>query len=817
MISNTVLNTPRRPWHKDWLAWVILSIILYSFLALLSLASDIGRPFPGFITFYNSPLNRIEIIYNVPGWWWFRDDNLPTITDTIISIENIPFTNLTAPIMEQTIYEILQASGKETVSLQIERGNKQLSLEVPLRTFTWRHFVELTLAPAILSSSFILLAIILYQASGTIFVQRIAILIFLAIAAITFTNASLFLYGQLHDHFLGYNNPVNALAAIIIGPLLIHFSFHYPSTILQQNRIIAKLPYLIYALTLIPILCYILSRFLTITQGITPKIQLFDSILYGSIFFFIIFGASAVLLRMVSDGFFRKVHPRAYREARIMLAAFSVSLPAFWFAAYGAVGSSGTIANMQALADPRYFVLAVPLAFATITLRYYPHQSLNKWLLFVWTLATSIILANIVLIILFYDNPAQISQYPIPPLLILLLLFLGLGLITNWQNSWQGWLGRLFNWERVNYHAVQQFGHELAAQSTTDSTQLAQHIVITLCQELSLECAACWLTEENKMKLVAINGRSLTKVPAILHPPPNIGDQPTRLTATRPNWLQALAADATVILPLTISGKTMGLIAVGQRWDAPIFDNRDLEILALIGQQAALMLHNSQQTTQLRQTDQQLLYIQKLTRQKTAQNLHDHILPALSQLQMKLLAATQLLDSQPENARQILNESQESLRKNTKLVRRIQKDLIIRPLEYGLAPYLQEMITQFQQDTGMLVDVEIPATLDATITDVSIRETIYAVWQQALNNIQQHARATAVTITLSVNTSQLTFAICDNGRGSLPEEQEEARKHGHFGLRSMQIRLQSAGGQFTFQSNPGEGSCVQGRIPVTPQ
>lgn len=801
-------------WYQDWLGWVILGTILYSLLALLSLASDIGRPFPGFITFYNSPLNRIEIIYNVPGWWWFRDDNLPSITDTIISIENIPFTDLSKPIIEQKIYETLELNGERLVSLVIERNNEQLSLELPLRTFTWRDFIELELAPFILSSSFILLAIILYQASGTVFVQRIVILLLLAIAAITFTNSSLFLYGQFHDHFLGYSNPINGLAAIMIGPLLIHFSFHYPSSILQTRSAISKLPKIIYVFTLLPIICYFFSRFFTITQGITPKIQLFDNIFYGSVFSLIILGACAVLLRMVSDGFFRNVHPRAYREARIMLAAFLFSLPAFWFAAYGAVGSSDTIANMQALADARYFVLAVPLAFDTITLRYYPNQTLNKWLLFVWTLATSIILANIVLIILFYENPAQISQYTIPPLLVLLLLFLVLGLITNWQNSWRGWLGRLFNWERVNYHAVQQFGHKLAAQPTTDSTQLAQNIVITLCQELSLEWAACWLTEENEMQLTAINGRLPTKAPDTLYPPSNLSDQPIRLTKTIPSWLQPLTAEATVVLSLTISGKSLGLIAVGQRWDAPIFDDRDLEILALIGQQAALMLHNTRQTAQLRQTDQQLLQIQELTRQKTAQNLHDHLLPALNQLQLKLLTAKQLIDSQPQNTHQILNDSQQSLHENAKLVRRIQKDLVIRPLEYGLAPYLQEMVNQFRQDTGITVEFALPAHLDTTLTDSSIREAIYAVWQQALDNIAQHAQATQVTAALSLDEAQLAFSICDNGRGSTPAQQQAALRAGHFGLRSMQIRLESIGGHFTFQSTLGKGSCVQAQIPL---
>ncbi|MFL7837834.1 MAG: hypothetical protein ACK2T4_10555, partial [Candidatus Promineifilaceae bacterium] len=48
-----------------------------------------------------------------------------------------------------------------------------------------------------------------------------------------------------------------------------------------------------------------------------------------------------------------------------------------------------------------------------------------------------------------------------------------------------------------------------------------------------------------------------------------------------------------------------------------------------------------------------------------------------------------------------------------------------------------------------------------------------------------------------------------------PEQRQESLKNGHFGLRSMEIRLQSVGGQFAFQSVPGQGSCVLGQIPLT--
>ncbi len=246
----------------------------------------------------------------------------------------------------------------------------------------------------------------------------------------------------------------------------------------------------------------------------------------------------------------------------------------------------------------------------------------------------------------------------------------------------------------------------------------------------------------------------------------------------------------------------------------PVFDDRDLEILTLISQQAALLLHNTEQTAQLRQNDQQLLRMQELTRQKTAQNLHDHVLPTLSFVQMRLLTANQLIHSQPDKAQAILVESQESLRKNSDLVRRIQKDLVIRSLEYGLSPYLRELVNQFNKDTGITTSLQLPPTLDNIITNTSTRETIYAIWQQALDNIYQHAQATQVTINVAFDFDQLTFTICDNGRGSEPEQRQESLQNGHFGLRSMQIRLESIGGQFAFHSALDQGSCVQGQIPL---
>ena len=351
---------PTKRWYKDWLGWVIVVSITYGIICLFSLASDVGRPFPGFLTYHNYPLARIETLWNVPSWWWFQEEDGPTITDTIISVEGAPFTKLTKPLNEQEIYENLQAKNKQSLEIQIQRDDEILILVMPLRIFSWRHYVDIALGPFILSSSLLLLAVILYLASGAVLVQRIAILILTALAAIINTHPSLFIYGQFRDHFLGYNNPINAIAALFIGPLLFHFAFNYPTSIIQNKRFLSKVPVALYSFAFVSLGIYLLSRLLINTHGISPQVKLLDYITLESVFYFLFIGVGALLLRMISDGFFRPVHPRAYREARVMLAAILFALPAFGFAAYGAAGSGDSIANMSSLADPRYFILAVP-------------------------------------------------------------------------------------------------------------------------------------------------------------------------------------------------------------------------------------------------------------------------------------------------------------------------------------------------------------------------------------------------------------------------------------------------------------------------
>ncbi|HRQ39217.1 MAG TPA: GAF domain-containing protein [Chloroflexota bacterium] len=801
-------------WYQDWLGWVLVISIGYGLICLLSLTSDVGRPFPGFLTYHNFTTNRMDVFWNAPGWWWQSETDRVALTDILLSVNDVPFNDLTGLLNEQIIYENVWDEGIRSVKIQVERNSQSQTLTIPLHIFSWQDLIDLLLAPFVITSTVLLLAIILYQASGDVLGQRLAILILVTMAGYSASiNTSLFHYGQFHDHFLGYSNQIYATAVIFLGPLLIHFAWNFTTPIFQDHNVLSRMPLLFYSVALLATASYFLSRFIVNLQGITPVMSLLDRFALDSTAYLLIFGVFGVIVRMIGDGFLRRVQPRSRREARLMLAAFLCVLPIVWLSANGIFGNNSSIANIRNLADTRYFALAVPFAFAAISLRYHTFAGAERWLFMALVLAVSGFLANAGTAVLFWQQPQLIRELPFPPTAVLFLLFLLTGLVWGWQSGWRGWLRRVFHWDRVSAHEVQQYGQRLVAAPHTDGRQLAQTMAAVLCQELQVTHTTVWLAAENGLELTAVAGGWPEPAPPWLDLPENIPLTPFRLGANAPVWARPLCPHAIVVLPLILSGRLLGIMASGSRWDTAVFDDRDLDILALIAQQSAVFLQNAQQTAQLRQADRQLLQIQEETQRKTAQDLHDYVLPVMGRLQLQLQTGQHMIADCPEQLPGLLAGSLAQLRDNTAVIRRIQQNLVIRPLEYGLAAYLQELVQRFRDDSGILVEMTLPVDLDTAVPNLDARHAIYAVWQQALDNIQTHAQASHVSITCQHAVTGFCFQIQDNGQGCTPAKREKAIANGHFGLRSMQIRLESVGGTFEFHSHPGHGATITGALP----
>jgi two-component system NarL family sensor kinase len=282
-----------------------------------------------------------------------------------------------------------------------------------------------------------------------------------------------------------------------------------------------------------------------------------------------------------------------------------------------------------------------------------------------------------------------------------------------------------------------------------------------------------------------------------------------------PNWITSLAENGTieVITPLTMHERPVGLLGLGKRWDEEIFDKRDLVIVDLIAQQAALFLLTAVQVEQLRQVPDQIASAQERERFKIAQELHDTVQQFLGSLPFYLEVSREAIQGNPQEADAVLERCIDEVENAAQTVRQIRNNLSPLQLEDGLIRPLETLVDNFRARTGVAVQLQITPQVDAALSP-GARHALYRVAQQALDNIAAHAEATQVGMHFEHRNERIYFEIKDDGRGSSQEQRAQASEKGSFGLTSMQARIAARGGQFSFDSQPGEGTRVSSWLPA---
>ncbi|WP_332285388.1 sensor histidine kinase [Bacillus safensis] len=92
---------------------------------------------------------------------------------------------------------------------------------------------------------------------------------------------------------------------------------------------------------------------------------------------------------------------------------------------------------------------------------------------------------------------------------------------------------------------------------------------------------------------------------------------------------------------------------------------------------------------------------------------------------------------------------------------------------------------------------------------LSVSELLYRILQEAITNTIRHAKATAMTITLSNNQHELMMNIEDDGY--LTSEKDISFG---FGLSGMKARCDAAGGSLKTAIREPHGFCIHVQIPI---
>lgn len=198
-------------------------------------------------------------------------------------------------------------------------------------------------------------------------------------------------------------------------------------------------------------------------------------------------------------------------------------------------------------------------------------------------------------------------------------------------------------------------------------------------------------------------------------------------------------------------------------------------------------------------------------RQKLARELHDSVSQALYGIALGARTATTILDRHPEGNGDlngpidyILSLAEAGLAEMRALIFELRPESI--EIE-GLVAALEKQAASVQARHEIEV---LPSFCREPDVAVEIKETLYRISQEALQNIIKHARASRVEMRLLVNNGWIVLEIEDNGVGFDPGRSFP----GHLGLLSMDERAKKISGRLEISSSPGNGTLLTATIPM---
>ncbi len=194
-----------------------------------------------------------------------------------------------------------------------------------------------------------------------------------------------------------------------------------------------------------------------------------------------------------------------------------------------------------------------------------------------------------------------------------------------------------------------------------------------------------------------------------------------------------------------------------------------------------------------------------MERQRLARDLHDTLAQSFTGIVLHLEAAEQALPL-PAATSQIalrhIDQARASARASLQEVRRLLSALRPGLLEKtSLAEVVRTLVEQWNEEQA---DSERKATVhigELGRLHPEVEVTILRAVQESLANIDKHAQAKTVQVTLQRNEERVTLTVADDGVGfpALPGPASP----GGYGLVAMRERVAQLAGELSFNQGPG--------------
>jgi two-component system, NarL family, sensor kinase len=275
-----------------------------------------------------------------------------------------------------------------------------------------------------------------------------------------------------------------------------------------------------------------------------------------------------------------------------------------------------------------------------------------------------------------------------------------------------------------------------------------------------------------------------------------------------------LCPSAVLAVPFVVKQQFLGLALVVSHDDEYHFSPHQLRVAYGVAGAAALALENAR----LYARSHSLGIAEE--RIRVARDIHDGIAQRLAAISLHLEATEQMFRSKPEKALAKLNRALEFTREALNEARRSVTDLHASALqEMSLAEALERRTQQF---IDSYADGSVSATFsgDRMYGRLSSRLelSLYRIFEEAMENIERHASATHIDVSLARDGDDVLLSIRDNGAGfDVDSVLSGQQPGGRFGLVAIRERVRLMHGNLNVQSVDGVGTTLQVTVPFEAQ
>jgi signal transduction histidine kinase len=194
-------------------------------------------------------------------------------------------------------------------------------------------------------------------------------------------------------------------------------------------------------------------------------------------------------------------------------------------------------------------------------------------------------------------------------------------------------------------------------------------------------------------------------------------------------------------------------------------------------------------------------------RNRMARELHDTLAHTLSSLAVQLEAANAVWNTDPDQARRIVERSLGVTRDGLTETRRAIQALKATPVEeLGLATAVEELAKEKAERAGMLLDLNLPSASGVKGLPGEVEQCFYRIAQEAIENAVRHSNGRRLVVEITGSASHLAMKIADDGKGF---DEKAAEAVHHFGLEGMRDRALLIHGELTIDGRPGRGTHIE--------